>query len=199
MKRRILRCLPTPNPPPSVAIFVLPDITSQIYPLIPIFHASAGIHLPAFLIVRPAAGRTDLLVKVQCRPGKGNWGRGTVGGSAQSGSRPLGAAAASNHVLKRARRRRISAANLFYYHSKPSRPFLREDLLPNLEVAATAAHQTIVCLNLGGSDLEDALQIGAALDWKAAFIITRSVRDFKRSTIPALTPTAWIGRFESGL
>lgn len=112
----------------------------------------------------------------------------------------------SNHILKLARRGRIAAAvasqtvaNCFYIYRKPVLPFVRDDLLEAVDVAAGDAHQIKTCLNLGISDLEDALQVAAALDWKAAFIITGNVRDFKRSPIPALSPAAWIKRFEPDL
>lgn len=110
---------------------------------------------------------------------------------------------ASNHLLKLARRGRVEAAvasqtvaNCFYVFRKPVLPFVRDSLLAWLDVAAGDAHQIKTCLNLGMTDLEDALQVAAALDWKAAFILTRNVRDFRRSPIPVLTPEAWIKRFE---
>jgi predicted nucleic acid-binding protein len=113
---------------------------------------------------------------------------------------------ASNHILKLARRGRIAAAvasqtvaNCFYVYRKPVLPFVRDDLLEAVDVAAGDAHQIKTCLNIGISDLEDALQVAAALDWKAAFIITGNVRDFKRSPIPALSAVAWIKRFEPDL
>ncbi|MBP9901302.1 MAG: PIN domain-containing protein [Verrucomicrobiota bacterium] len=113
---------------------------------------------------------------------------------------------ASNHILKLARRKKIAAAvaahtvaNLFYFYQRPAVAFLREDLLPNVEVAAADSFLTLASLNLGMPDLEDALQVGAALDWKAAFIITRNVRHFKKSNVPAMTPVEWIKRFEPAL
>jgi predicted nucleic acid-binding protein len=113
---------------------------------------------------------------------------------------------ASNHILKLARHGRLAAAvasqtvaNCFSMYRKAVLPFVRDDLLETLDVAAGDAHQVKTCLNLGIKDPEDALQVAAAMDWKASFIITGNVRDFKRSPIPALAPAAWIKRFEPHL
>lgn len=110
---------------------------------------------------------------------------------------------ASNHLLKLALRGRVTAAvasqtvaNAFYRYRKPVVAFVRDDLLACVEVSAGDAHQIKTCLNLGMTDLEDALQVAAAMDWKAAFIVTNNVRDFRRSPIPAISPMQWIKRFE---
>jgi hypothetical protein len=92
-----------------------------------------------------------------------------------------------------------TVANCFYIYRKAVLSFVRDDLLETLDVAAGDAQQVKTCLNLGIRDSEDALQIAAAMDWKASFIITGNVRDFKRSPIPALAPAAWIKRFEPDL
>jgi hypothetical protein len=114
--------------------------------------------------------------------------------------------AASNQILKLARRGTVvghvsshTLANLFYLFGKSCVPFIRESMLPHIEVTAGDAHQTQVALRAGMSDFEDALQVAAALQCRAAFIVTRNVRDFKRSPIPALTPVEWIKRFGPGL
>ncbi len=110
--------------------------------------------------------------------------------------------AASNKILKLARRQQIrgavaahSLANLFYLSGKACLPFIRDHLLEDCETVCGNSHQTKTSLNLGLADLEDALQVSAALEWKAAFIVTRNVRDFKRSPVPALSPAEWIKRF----
>lgn len=110
---------------------------------------------------------------------------------------------ASNHLLKLARRGRVTAAvashtiaNCFYYYGKGVIPFLRDDVLDSLEVTAGDAHQVKVGLNLGMSDLEDAMQVAAALAWKASFILSGNRRHFRRSAVPAITPAEWIKRFE---
>jgi predicted nucleic acid-binding protein len=109
---------------------------------------------------------------------------------------------ASNHVLKLARRGELAAAvashtiaNGFYFYGAAFTRFLRERLLEDVEVCCADAHLTRWCIDLGMTDLEDALQAGAAMEWKAQFIITRNIRDFKKSTIPAMTPTQFLHRF----
>jgi predicted nucleic acid-binding protein len=109
---------------------------------------------------------------------------------------------ASNQVLCMARRQTIAAAvashtiaNLFYYYGKPAVPFVRDRLLGSVEVIAADALLLKAALNWGFADLEDAMEAAAAQTWKAAFLITRNVRDFRRSPVPALTPTEFLKRF----
>lgn len=109
---------------------------------------------------------------------------------------------ASNHILKLARRGTVAGnvsshtlANLFYLFGKTCVPFIRESLLPHLEVTAGDSHETQLALRTGMKDFEDVLQVAAALQCSAAFIVTRNVRDFKRSPVPALSPAEWIKRF----
>jgi hypothetical protein len=110
--------------------------------------------------------------------------------------------AASLQVCRLARRRTLAAAvaehtiaNGFYIYRKPFAAFVRERLLEDFEICCADAQLTGACLKLGIGDFEDALQAGAAMAWKAAFIITRNERDFKRSPIPALSPTSFLKRF----
>jgi hypothetical protein len=110
--------------------------------------------------------------------------------------------AASNNVLCLARRNAIAAAiashtlaNLFYYYGKPAIPFVRDRLLEAVEVVAADASLVKVALKWGFSDLEDAMDAAAAQTWKASFIVTRNVRDFRRSPVPALTPSEFLKRF----
>lgn len=88
-----------------------------------------------------------------------------------------------------------TVANGFYIYKKPFAAFVRERLVEDFEICCADAHHTQACLNLNIVDFEDALQAGAAMAWKAAFIITRNERDFKRSPIPALSPSAYLKRF----
>ncbi len=110
----------------------------------------------------------------------------------------------SNQVLCLARRRTIAAAiashtlaNLFYYYGKPALPFVRERLLESIEVVSADAILLKAALKWGFSDLEDAMEAAAAQSWKASFLITRNVRDFRRSPVPALTPAEFLKRFLS--
>jgi hypothetical protein len=110
--------------------------------------------------------------------------------------------AASQQSCRLAQRRTLAAAiaghtiaNGFYIYKKPFVAFVRERLFEDFEICCGDASQTRSCLKLGISDLEDALQVAAAMAWKAAFIITRNERDFKNSPIPALSPSAFLKRF----
>ena len=110
--------------------------------------------------------------------------------------------AASLQVCRLARRRTLAAAvaghtvaNGFYIYGRPFAEFVKRRLTEDFEIRCADAHLTRSCLALGIRDLEDALQVGAAMTWKAAFIITRNERDFKHSTIPALSPAAFMKRF----
>ena len=46
----------------------------------------------------------------------------------------------------------------------------------------------------GMPDFEDALQAAAAVACKAQVIITRNVRDFKKSPVPAMTPEQFVAK-----
>jgi hypothetical protein len=46
------------------------------------------------------------------------------------------------------------------------------------------------------SDFEDASQVAAAMACGAQFIVTRNERDFKKSPVPALSPEAFLQRYE---
>jgi hypothetical protein len=109
---------------------------------------------------------------------------------------------ASNQVFCLARRAELSiavashsVANGLYYYGKPFVPFVQERLLDDAEVCCADAHLTRWCLGLGISDLEDALQAGAAMAFKAQFIISRNTRHFRQSTIPAMSPAEFLHRF----
>jgi predicted nucleic acid-binding protein len=110
--------------------------------------------------------------------------------------------AASNHLLCLARRGALAAAvashtvaNCLYRYGRAAVPFVREGLLPHVEVAAGDAAAVREVLGLGFGDLEDALQVAAARAFQASFIVTRNVRDFRRSPVPALAPKDFLKRF----
>jgi hypothetical protein len=110
--------------------------------------------------------------------------------------------AASLQVCRLAQRRTLAAgaashtiANGFYIYGKPFAEFVKKRVTEDFEIICADAHLTRACLALGIRDLEDALQVGAAMAWKAAFLITRNERDFKRSPIPAISPATYLKRF----
>jgi hypothetical protein len=109
---------------------------------------------------------------------------------------------ASLQICRLAQRRTLAAAaashtvaNGFYIYGKPFAEFVKRRITEDFEICCADAHLTRSCLALGIRDFEDALQVGAAMTWKSAFIITRNERDFKHSTIPALSPAAFLKRF----
>jgi predicted nucleic acid-binding protein len=109
---------------------------------------------------------------------------------------------ASLQMLKQAQRGAVEAAiashtvaNAFCRYKKAAIPVLKNYFLDNVEVVCGNAHQVGVAINLGFSDLEDALQVAAAMAWKSAFIITRNEREFKLSPIPAISPATYLKRF----
>jgi predicted nucleic acid-binding protein len=110
--------------------------------------------------------------------------------------------AASNQIMCLCRRKVLAGAvafhtvaNVFYQYGRKAAPFLKERLLQDLSVhgATSACIQDV--LRWGLSDLEDALQAAAAQTAGASFIVTRNVRDFKFSRVPALRPEEFMARF----
>lgn len=87
----------------------------------------------------------------------------------------------------------------FYYLVSPqrgrddARRFIAE-LSAFLEVAPTTTAHLRVALESAITDFEDALQLGAAVAAGAELIVTRNVRDYRRSPVPALTPADALAR-----
>lgn len=82
----------------------------------------------------------------------------------------------------------------FYYLVAPSHggPGARDfilDLTRFVAVAETDTQSVRYAAELPMRDFEDALQVAAARACGARHVVTRNVRDFDRSPIPALTPT----------
>ena len=73
------------------------------------------------------------------------------------------------------------------YLLKGGRPFLTK-LLKLVDVATVGTADARLALGLPMSDLEDAFQAAAALAWKADFIITRNLPDYRNSPLPAISP-----------
>ncbi len=86
-----------------------------------------------------------------------------------------------------------SASNLYSLitASEPgeghARDFLRE-LTGFLEVAPTTTASLRQATELPMADFEDAMQVAAALAFRAEVIVTRSLRVFRASPVPALEP-----------
>lgn len=71
------------------------------------------------------------------------------------------------------------------------------DLPSFVEVARTDTADMRYAVGLPMADFEDALQVAAASACGARSIVTRNVRDFARSPIPAITPTEALARLTS--
>ena len=73
------------------------------------------------------------------------------------------------------------------------REFLRS-LLAWADVAAMQRSDALQALVWAMPDVEDALQAAAAVVCGAQVIVTRNVRDFKGSPVPAMTPEDFLAR-----
>jgi predicted nucleic acid-binding protein len=86
-----------------------------------------------------------------------------------------------------------SIANCAYL-LKNARPFLRA-LMQIVDVAPVGKNEGRRALDLPMTDLEDALQVAAAESWGADLIITRNLRDYRRSPIKAISPNDFVKKF----
>lgn len=83
--------------------------------------------------------------------------------------------------------------NCAYLLKGSGRSFLTT-LLRFVSVAPAGTVDAHRALRLPMRDLEDAFLSAAALSWGAEFIITRNINDYRRSPVPAITPTAFMSR-----
>lgn len=111
----------------------------------------------------------------------------------------------SNAVLRLCQHRALtglvswhSLANVFYLiehqGGADGRSFIAP-LLRFVEVAAVGHEDMELALRLEMADLEDAMQVAAAVACGADRIITRNTKDFAGSAIPAITPAEFLARF----
>ena len=92
-----------------------------------------------------------------------------------------------------------SVSNVYYVlraarNDAHARTFL-SDLLRFAVVASGGADAVSRALFLPMNDFEDALQVAAALSVDAELIVTRNVRDYRGSPLPAVTPHDFLARF----
>jgi hypothetical protein len=107
--------------------------------------------------------------------------------------------AASADVLRWAESQGTAAVS---WHSLPNCAYLLkgggrrflERLLRIVQVAPVGAPDARRALQLPMADIEDAFQVASALAWQADFIVTRNVRHYGKSPVPALTPAAFLQR-----
>jgi len=85
-----------------------------------------------------------------------------------------------------------SLSNLAYLLRPGARPFIR-DLLTFVDVAQVGTQAMRSALALSMTDLEDAMKAMSALAFGADRLVTRNVRDFRNSPVPAVTPKAFLG------
>jgi predicted nucleic acid-binding protein len=86
-----------------------------------------------------------------------------------------------------------SLSNCAYLLANDGREFLAT-LLDLVDVAPTSRQEAQSALHFPMKDLEDALQAEAALAWKAEYVITRNLKDYRHSPVPALSPPQFIAQ-----
>lgn len=77
-----------------------------------------------------------------------------------------------------------------------ARSFL-SGLLKFVTVASGGTESVRHALTMRMTDFEDALQVAAAISANVSFIATRNVADYRGSSIPVLTPAAFLKRFRT--
>ncbi len=84
-----------------------------------------------------------------------------------------------------------SLSNVAYLVKPDARTFIA-DLLDFVEVAPVSTPDMHAALGLPMKDLEDAMQVAAALSFGARQLVTRNLPDYRRSAVPALAPRAFL-------
>ena len=87
----------------------------------------------------------------------------------------------------------------FYYLVAPSRGGMSArdfivELTRFVAVASTGTEAVRYAVSLPMTDFEDAMQVAAARACDAQYIVTRNVKDFARSPIPAISPREALSR-----
>ena len=93
-----------------------------------------------------------------------------------------------------------SIANFYYIvssgsSSSESREFVVE-LLQFVEVSKTNTKDALFAAELNLKDFEDALQVAAARACRAEYIITRNVKHYQKSPVPALNPKDFLNQID---
>jgi len=87
-----------------------------------------------------------------------------------------------------------SISNIYYLLDAPGaqvRQMLR-GLLAFLKVAPTSTEAALRATELPMKDFEDAMQVVCAEACGAELIVTRNVKDYAKSPIPAVSPSKWL-------
>ena len=83
------------------------------------------------------------------------------------------------YLMKRAKGKRLAKAAI-------------RDLMEVFEIAPVDKKTLLLALESEFTDFEDAVQFAAAKKINADFIITRNIRDFKKSDIPVTSPDLYL-------
>ena len=93
-----------------------------------------------------------------------------------------------------------SISNLYYLVSRRHRGFNTRDFIVDLthivDVATTDVEGVRYAASLPMKDFEDALQVAAARACGATMIVTRNLKDYQQSPIPAVSPADVVGRLK---
>ncbi|HPD13542.1 MAG TPA: PIN domain-containing protein [Planctomycetota bacterium] len=93
-----------------------------------------------------------------------------------------------------------SLATLFYYASGEGRAAAKEairELLQHTRIVTVGHVDMEFALDQDMPDLEDAMQVAAAVACRATRIVTRNTRHYARSVIPAITPAELLRAFRA--
>jgi predicted nucleic acid-binding protein len=112
--------------------------------------------------------------------------------------------AASSRIMGLSERREVdafitatSATDLFYIMrkemDKEQAKEALEKIIRIIGIVSVTRSDLIKALALEFSDFEDALQAQCAVKLKADLIVTRNVKDFRTSPVPAVTPEKFLG------
>ena len=92
----------------------------------------------------------------------------------------------------------LSFANLMYVMRRELSPDKIEEIMTSLslifEFEDMRAKDVKNAVGMKWEDFEDAVQAATAVRINADYIITRNVKDYRQSKIPALTPTEFLER-----
>lgn len=90
-----------------------------------------------------------------------------------------------------------SISNIYYICSGDFRKVKNfiSDLTEILQIPETGSSAFKIALDLPMKDLEDAMQVAAAINCKADMIATRNIKHYRKSPIPAFSPKEIVEKF----
>jgi hypothetical protein len=87
-----------------------------------------------------------------------------------------------------------SLSNLSYLTGKKARGFIR-DLVQFVEVPKASLNEVLEALDFPMKDFEDALQASVAVSFGASYVISRNLKHYKQSPVPAISPAEFLVKF----